>query len=584
MKVLFYSPHAFIDVHSEPESIVAMALKSRGHEILQVVCNGAFKKYCISMSAAGVWPEDSDEAKENICIQCKLKRDSLIKKFNFQTIFIDDFLCEDDYVMIDDLIQQINKDNWEDFEFEGIQTGRISAYEFFLTYKLNTKNLSPKEWEAYKIYLQSCLRSQIAAKKIINKFSPDSIVGYNLLYSVMHAAHAISLQKNIPSYFLHAGSHHLYRTSEMTIFKGLIPASLINKSAAWLRYSKYPLSRRAIDKASLHVKELLEATSPWVYSIKSQGITSDKLRENLGISSSQKVLLVTMSSADERFAADFIGALPEYLEPIFPTQFSWIHFLIDYAKNNPNVFLIIRAHPREFPNKREGVLSKQAIKIQDEFTNLPNNCFLNLPSDEISLHDLIKITDVGLNSTSTSGLELLLFGIPVVIYDANQLFSYPADLNLHAKSIEDYIEKINEALTSGLSIVHIIQAYKWIAFKSDVASIDISSDYVGYDAVYKKSWIRSIIHMFYQRKNLQRGLHLKEGKRIKNAYWLSYAIENQTESHMDRYVKYTYLRTVFISKFRSENYIRSKITKLIKSKFTNNDPEYYSRVKNFLKI
>ncbi len=536
------------------------------------------------MSAAGIWPDDSNEVKENICFQCKLKRDSLFEKLNLKTITVDDYLCEQDYAKIDNLIHSINQENWENFEFEGVKTGRISAYEFFLAYKLNSKNLSPKEWELYKIYLECCLRSQIAIKKIIKNFSPDRIAGYNLLYSVMQAAYAVALQNNIPSYFLHAGPHHLYRTSEMMIFKGVIPRTLINKSAAWLKYAKYPLSKGAIDKANQHIQELLEASSPWVYSIKSQGITSDQLRIKLGISPAQKVLLVTMSSADERYAADLIGSLPGYVEPIFPTQFSWIHFLIEYAKNNQDIFLIIRAHPREFPNKREGVLSKQAKKIQDEFTNLPNNCFLNLPSDEISLHDLIKITDVGLNSTSTSGLELLLFGIPVVIYDANQLSAYPADLNLHAKSIEDYIEKINEALTSGLSIIHIIQAYKWIAFMSNVASIDISSNYVGYDAVYKKSWIGSIIHLFYQRKNLQRGLYLKEGKRIKNAYWLSYAIENQTESHMDRYVKYISFSTFFISKFRSENYIRSKITKLIKSKFINNDPEYYSRVKNFLKI
>ena len=167
MKVLFYSPHAFIDVHSEPESVVAMALKSRGHEILQVVCNGAFKKYCISMSAAGIWPDDSNVVKENICIQCKLKRDSLIEKLNFKTITIDDYLCEDDYAKINNLIHSINQENWENFEFEGVQTGRISAYEFFLAYKLNSKNLSPKEWELYKIYLECCLRSQIAAKKII---------------------------------------------------------------------------------------------------------------------------------------------------------------------------------------------------------------------------------------------------------------------------------------------------------------------------------------------------------------------------------------------------------------------------------
>ena len=39
---------------------------------------------------------------------------------------------------------------------------------------------------------------------------------------------------------------------------------------------------------------------------------------------------------------------------------------------------------------------------------------INLPRDNLSLHDLLKISDVLLNNTSTAGLEASLFGIPVV--------------------------------------------------------------------------------------------------------------------------------------------------------------------------
>ena len=77
----------------------------------------------------------------------------------------------------------------------------------------------------------------------------------------------------------------------------------------------------------------------------------------------------------------------------------WIKFTVEWVSSRPDLFLIIRVHPREFPNKRESVTSEQAIALSKFFEHLPKNVAINWPSDSISLHDLIRITDVGLNAT-----------------------------------------------------------------------------------------------------------------------------------------------------------------------------------------
>jgi hypothetical protein len=58
---------------------------------------------------------------------------------------------------------------------------------------------------------------------------------------------------------------------------------------------------------------------------------------------------------------------------------------------------------------------------------LPTNIVINWPTDNISLYKLCKLVDVGLNNTSSAGLEMMCFEIPIVEYDRTQLYAYPTD-------------------------------------------------------------------------------------------------------------------------------------------------------------
>ncbi len=536
MKIFFFSPHAYISAHALPEALVAEAFRDNGHEILQVGCNGLYEDYCIAMSAAGLWPDDSIEVKRKICIECKKKRNAIQKEFHFDNILIDDYLSEEDLNVIDNLTDSVNMDNYLDFSHEGIPVGRYATYEFLLNEKINTSTFSNNQWLKYLINLKNALLTLLLGKKIFNLNNPDKLITYNSLYSVNHIMCALAEKRGISHYSLHAGDHHLYRLSQMTIFRGLLQSRLlINRQKAWDTYSRIPLSARKIDKVALHIDELILAKSPWVYSLSGGKVKSNDLRIFFGIDDDQKVLLVTMSSADELFAAAMIDALPAFEEPIFKTQLEWIEFLIEWANSKPGIFIIIRVHPREFPNKRENVLSGQAKLLMKYFDKLPENVRVNWPDDHISLHDIIKITDVGLNATSTAGLELLMFGVPVVIYNKAQLFSYPSELNLCGENKEDYLEKIKVALTEGLSLINVIGVYRWLSFRNEVVSIDISD---GYRVLQPSLFIRGVLKI-RRRLNgpdILPGLVMNRRKPLKNQKWLTFAVENNLDNHLEEYV------------------------------------------------
>jgi hypothetical protein len=221
---------------------------------------------------------------------------------------------------------------------------------------------------------------------------------------------------------------------------------------------------------------LLEAKSVFIYSAP-KSMEKVDLRRKFGIGKQQKVLVATMSSHDERFAAVTIGVMPESRDLVFPTQVDWIGALIEFVAKRPELFLIIRVHPREFPNKRETVVSEYASELKSLFVDLPVNAKVNWPADEVSLYDIANMANVFLNSRSTTGFEMSLLGLPVVVYSPDQLYSYPSDLNYMAISREKYFQEIDRAISDGWNIERSRMAYRWGVFQHYHSTINISESF-----------------------------------------------------------------------------------------------------------
>jgi len=184
-----------------------------------------------------------------------------------------------------------------------------------------------------------------------------------------------------------------------------------------------------------------------------------------------------MSSSDERVAAEAIGVQFPDTSCIFPTQVEWIQALIAYAKQHEELCFIVRVHPRNFPNKRESVKSAQAEILEKVLMNLPDNVRVNWPADAISLYDLAEIGDVILNGWSNAGKEMSLLGLPVVLYSAELVTSYPSSVNYVGAGLDDYFRKIEQALADGWNFENIRRAYRWCAFEYSRSLIDISESY-----------------------------------------------------------------------------------------------------------
>lgn len=548
MKLLFFTPYAYIDVHTYPEAVVADNFRRRGHEVLYVGCRGLYSTFCISMSCINLRPGSDPHLKADVCVQCQQKRDKLYQDFELPSLFIDDFIEPADLQDVEEKLTSVTPENWMSVQLSDLPIPLYSCYEYFLNEKISSTAISDEHWPGFITHVRNALLTAVAGQRLLKRVSPDAVLAYNLLYSCNHVMAALAERQGAKSYTLHAGAHHRRRRSKMTIFSALRPAAMVARSLGWERCKSRPLTSEAVDVVTEHVKELLEATSPWVYSTKAQNLSRQELRSRFQIADDQKVLLVTMSSGDEYFAAQLIGAVPERRPGLFKNQLQWVGELLKWITDRPDLFLIIRVHPREFPNKRETVLSQQALLLREVLNDLPANAKVNWPTDELSLHDVAKIIDLCLNATSTAGLELSLLGIPVLLYDKNHILAYPPSLNLTADQTTEYFAAIDQGVAEGPRIENIINAYRWIAFLTDVVAIDMSEAYDEHREVQsvparepkkRRWWSRLLEGRDFESapQVVEKGPMFWSGlDRLRNAQWLAYAVEHGVDSHVDAFI------------------------------------------------
>lgn len=243
----------------------------------------------------------------------------------------------------------------------------------------------------------------------------------------------------------------------------------------WSRFQRIPCAPRTIAYLTDHFLELLRGRHGLIYSAPRSEEAVD-LRQRFGIASTQRVLVATMSSYDELFAAQVTKLFPDDFLLLFPRQIDWIQALAEFVKVREDLFLIVRVHPREFPNRRNSVKSEHAHELERALVELPENARVNWPSDQVSLYDLADITDVFLNSWSTAGKEMSMLGIPVVLYSSKLVF-YPADLNYLGETEESYFAQIEKALADGWSAERIRRTYRWLALEDEYSRLDISDAY-----------------------------------------------------------------------------------------------------------
>lgn len=492
MKTMFFSLNAAIWLHALPESILAKALKKSGHEITYVSCNQTFPDYCTSMSAFGLEPSSDDALKRNICKQCNKNAAQIAKVASNKHLNLSSYVTNEDVSEVKKLILQLTQDNYLDFEYMGVPVGRIATYEPYLKLKKMTTVLDDAQWKAYLQHIESCLISLLGFSKIYAQEHPTKIFIYSPQYGTNGVCAEYAIQHGSKVYFIEGSSSNSERYSALRVWSWG-KHRLVNPALAHWDQVKQFVTKQDINRIHGHLSELYKASSFAVFSNAKKGNLN--LRDHYKIPQDSKIILASLSSYDEAYSAFVIGAFPakKVNSSVFRDQFIWIQNTIEYISKHENLFLIIRVHPRDYPNKRELIQSEQSKKWESILSNLPSNVVANMPNEGLSIYDILDQVNLVITGWSATGVEALIHGVPVVTYDFN-LPSYPADIHFTGDNLQSYFANIQTALNDENKIQKVLHAFRWLAVSFSMGTVQLEQmTEIG------KNWQPSLINKISKR-------------------------------------------------------------------------------------
>ena len=465
MNILVFSPFARILPHSVPEAGVYSQLRNAGHDVRIISCGQIFQGQCITLDALGLANSDLKTIKKTCaeCVSCskKLFPDAQ----DIKSIL--DKTGDDIASKVRSLTKSITAENFADFTYGGLPVGKIAAYQHMINFKKFTPSITEGEFPKFLREAQNCLYVYFALEAFSHTadFKPDLVVTYNSLYGVNAIFCQFFAKNGSRVYSLHAGANLNKALDTILIMNNNTFDYLTTLKAKYIGGGRTALTEDKVTSVLSHFRELASGKSVFAYSKKVDHNKVPDIRSQFNIRKERRIILAAMSSYDERFSAEYCGALGKSKDAVFSTQIDWISWLVKYAKTRDDLHFIIRLHPREFPNKRESVQSQHAMLVIEALKHKPENVCVNIPADNLSLYDIARETDVTLTSWSSVGKELMLLGIPLVLYTADSQW-YPPSLAMCASTLEEYESLINDALASGWSVKNSIEVLRWLSFET----------------------------------------------------------------------------------------------------------------------
>ena len=459
---IIFAPEAEIAEVHQLELAASVLLKDLNCSVRMVTCSRDLLPLCPAMISHDLSLKSPESERVRTCERCEITRNRGEIQSGISPLPLSNFIDPSDYELAKRLRLDITRENYSSFSFAGIAVGRYATYLPLLRYKVSSVAVEENVWNEYLAELESIVWVIRAAERLFDAYQPSLALSSNHLYGTHRAFLQVARDRGVEAWGLSAGLLMPKRTDSLLLLPDEVATQTLalSESVAWSRTQE--ASELEIQLVSGHIHSLVRGSDPWVYSSMSRGLAPSEIREILGLRPDSKVVTVLLSSPDETRATTQAGAEFRVGDRAgFLTGPVFLGHVMRAAASLGDYDFVFRLHPRMFPNERESVLSPDLPELMRLLESLPSNGHLCLPDHGISLYDNIAISDAAVNFTSSSGLEFMLFGIPVFHLDGERLGAYPEDLGIHVPSPDLLSDVIEAGIKEGWQKHSVIKVVRW---------------------------------------------------------------------------------------------------------------------------
>ncbi len=520
-KVLFFSPFAFTWAQIVPEFQLAQLLHAEGFQVKVIGCRRSYSTRCTSMEVARLPTDANEREREKVCKKCISNSRLLAESFS-EIQFSPIEAYSDDRNTSSNLAPEIPKTPEEilGYSRDGIKLGRLALYETVIKFKKFNVELNPIERRYFEMFFLSALKVLDQAATALRTEKPDVVICYSPQYVIPGIFAAVAAREGIRTIFIEGSSNDMERHSHLRMWDwkthGLNQPAL----AVPERFESFKLTTSGTARAKRLMEVRQNASAHSAYTSAAKNASPFDV---FHLDKNKKYIVLAMSSYDEVFSGYVIEKLPRarFEGRVFKNQIEWLRETIAWISSHAELQLVIRPHPREFPNKWENSFSPHVKEWTSVLASLPPNVKVDPPDLKFSLYDHLAHADVLITGWSSVGVEALSKGVPVVTYD-EELPPFPKSIHYSGTSKSEYFKNIFLACQDIDRNRHIENATKWLAYTSEVGTIETGGRLDDRFKILAKLNIRGLLRqrlprrldLFFppSKRDIKRLLDLVQGK------------------------------------------------------------------------
>jgi hypothetical protein len=398
-RILVFSPYALWSLHRVYERTIAKACCVRGAEVSYLVCDGLPEcdQHWFS-KAGGPRPDD-------ICQRCRAANASSVELAEFPSRWTSSFVSQEEREEVSSWAEALCPEQFASATFRGLPISEwvISSINSYFR-EFPPDLTSELVVNVYRKFLISAGLIAIALTNYLENNEFDSAIVFNGRQSITRVAMEIFLARGMRVLTHERGE---YQRGHLNARANAHCMSPLPFAAFWRMWGGIPLLKPQLEQARMWLVERRYGVNPaWIQF--SKGMNSGSVRRQLGLSEGRPLLALFTSSTDE-VAGDPLMQGP-YL-----SQADWVTDVVDWTRDHPQVDLVIKVHPNLGGNSYIGA-ARQELGIYEMMrSSLPANVRLVMPDDNVSAYSLAEEADFGLTFGSIIGLEMAMYGKPVLL-------------------------------------------------------------------------------------------------------------------------------------------------------------------------
>jgi hypothetical protein len=385
-RIAFITPRDWA-VHVQWEGMLAQALRLRGADVRFVTCGGGLK-LCDRVNTY--------EGPPMPCTTCTRYVHGSIDAHGFPRVALRDGWEADDPGDWPEL-DELSLAELFDVSADGVPLGRLFEIPlrwFLVKSQIEDEPLAPL---TMRRFLRAGRQAARGLARSLDQLQPDVVVALNGLFFFESIALELCRQRAIPAVVYERG----FIPGTLLVHQGHPDTLMDIPDEAWMGDDKrLTLDEEAELDRYLEDRRFGRRTMDMYWK---RGTRHEMLASE---SRGRTVAAFTNLTWDSAVLGQ---------ELAFPSIHDWLIGAVEWARDNPQHELVVRIHPAEVKLPGKQTREPLAEYLRTRIDPMPANVRILDPDDPTSSYVLMEASDVGLVFSSTVGLELAVFGTPVIV-------------------------------------------------------------------------------------------------------------------------------------------------------------------------